>query len=107
MTQPGGDIAMAAAAADTLALRGELTFATAARALADGARALAAGQQTRLDLTGLTRADSAGLACMVALAAQARRAGRQLVVVNWPAGLLALAEVCGVAPLLGAAPAAS
>lgn len=84
----------------TLALRGALTFATAARALAEGGRALAAGAQTRLDLGGLERADSAGLACVIALLAHARRAGRHLDVVHWPAGLLALAEVCDVAKLL-------
>jgi phospholipid transport system transporter-binding protein len=86
--------------AATLALRGELTFATAARSLAEGSRALAAGTQTRLDLAELTRADSAGLACVIALAAHARRTGRHLDVVHWPAGLLALAAVCDVANLL-------
>lgn len=85
---------------DTLALRGALTFATAAHALAEGGRALAAGVQTQLDLAGLTRADSAGLACVLALAAAAHRAGRHLQVRHWPEGLHALAAVCDVAPLL-------
>ena len=86
--------------ADTLALAGSLTFATAARAFAEGTRALANGAQTRLDLSGLTRADSAGLACVLALAAEASRAGRRLGVVHWPQGLRALADVCDVASLL-------
>jgi phospholipid transport system transporter-binding protein len=86
---------------DTLALTGALTFATAARAFAEGSRALASGKQTRLDLNELTRADSAGLACVLGLAASARRAGRRLEVVHWPEGLRALAEVCGVAEMLG------
>lgn len=85
---------------DTLALSGALTFATAARALAEGGRALAAGAQTRLDLSGLARADSAGLACVLALAAVASRAGRRLGVVHWPEGLRALADVCDAATLL-------
>lgn len=85
---------------DTLSLSGALTFATAARALAEGARVLAAGTQTRLDLAGLTRADSAGLACLLALAAAASRAGRRLAVVHWPEGLRSLAAVCDVANLL-------
>ncbi|MGH8190761.1 MAG: STAS domain-containing protein [Rhodanobacteraceae bacterium] len=85
---------------DTLAIRGELTFATAARVRAEGDRALTAGTQTRLDLAGVTRADSAGLACVIALAAAAGRAGRRLEVVHWPEGLRALAEVCGVTALL-------
>jgi phospholipid transport system transporter-binding protein len=84
----------------TLALSGVLTFATAARALAAGQRALAAGEQTRLDLAGITRADSAGLACVLVLAATARRAGRRLEVVRWPEGLHALAAVCDVAGML-------
>lgn len=85
---------------DTLALSGALTFATAARVFAEGTRALDSGAQTRLDLSGLSRADSAGLACVLGLAAAASRAGRRLAVVNWPEGLRALAGVCGVASLL-------
>src|SRR6187551_3276608 len=86
---------------DTLALSGVLTFATAARAYAEGGRALASGSQTRLDLAGVTRADSAGLACVLALAANASRDGRHLAVVHWPEGLRALAAVCDVETLLG------
>lgn len=85
---------------DTLALSGALTFATAARAFAEGSRALQAGAQTRLDLAGLVRADSAGLACVLGLAAFASRTGRRLGVVHWPEGLRALAAVCDVEGLL-------
>ena len=85
---------------DTLALSGALTFATAARAFAEGTRALDSGAQTRLDLSGLSRAASAGLACLLGPAPAASRAGRRLAVVNWPDGLRALAGVCGVASLL-------
>lgn len=92
---------------DTLALAGALTFATAARALAAGERMLTAGAQTQLDLSGVTRADSAGLACIVALVASASRAGRALTVVNWPERLRALAAVCDVAELLSPAAAAT
>jgi phospholipid transport system transporter-binding protein len=86
---------------DTLALSGALTFATAARAYLEGARVLAAGAQTRLDLSGVTRVDSAGLACVLALAAAASRAGRRLGVVRWPEGLRTLAAVCDAEGLLG------
>jgi|SRR5690348_13668774 len=85
---------------DTLALSGALTFTTAARAFVEGRRALASGVQTRLDLAGVTRADSAGLACLLALAVHASRAGRRLAVVHWPEGLRALAAVCDVETLL-------
>ncbi|MGH8114465.1 MAG: STAS domain-containing protein [Rhodanobacteraceae bacterium] len=85
---------------DTLSLGGALTFATAQHAWAEGSRALATGTQTRLDLAAVTRADSAGLACVIALAAAANRAGRRLSVIHWPEGLHALAEVCDAASLL-------
>lgn len=92
---------------DTLALSGALTFVTAARAFAEAARSLESGTQTRLDLAGLRRADSAGLACVLALAAAASRAGRRLSVVHWPEGLRALAVVCGVETLLDVPAAAA
>ena len=85
---------------DTVALRGALTFATAAQALTEARHALAGGAQTRLDLGGITRADSAGLACVLALAAAASRAGRRLQVLRWPEGLHALAAVCDTLELL-------
>lgn len=85
----------------TLAVAGELTFATAARAWREGVQTLDADlRTTRLDLGRVQRADSAGLACVIALAAHARRHGGALAVVNWPAGLHALAAVCGVDGLL-------
>lgn len=93
-------VALATPDRDTLALSGALTFVTAARAFEVAGHALASGVQTRLDLAGVTRADSAGLACVLALAANASRAGRRLGVVHWPDGLRALAEVCDVEGLL-------
>ncbi|HLI18643.1 MAG TPA: STAS domain-containing protein, partial [Rhodanobacteraceae bacterium] len=71
-----------------------------ANAFAEGVRALSAGTQTRLDLGGISRADSAGLACVLALAAAASRGGRRLAVVHWPEGLRSLAEVCDAVALL-------
>ena len=94
------DVEVAPPDGDTLAIRGALTFATSARALAEGRRTLAAGAQTHLDLAGVTHADSAGLACVIALVAAANRSGRRLRIAGWPEGLRALAEVCDVATLL-------
>ena len=85
---------------DTLALSGALTFATAAQMFGDAGRALAASAQTRLDLAGVGDADSAGLACVLALAAEASRAGRRLAVLNLPENLRALADVCDARALL-------
>jgi phospholipid transport system transporter-binding protein len=85
---------------DTLALSGALTFANAAQVFEQTDRALQSGTQTRLDLSAVTRADSAGLACVLALLARASRSGRPLRVSNIPESLRALAEVCDARDLL-------
>jgi phospholipid transport system transporter-binding protein len=85
---------------DTLAVSGELTFQTAARALSEATAAIAGGGQTRLDLAGLVNVDSAGLACVLAVVARARGQGRPFHVVNAPAGLRTLAQVADVDGLI-------
>jgi phospholipid transport system transporter-binding protein len=87
-------------AAGTLGVSGVLSFGTAAAALADIGAALAAGPVARLDLAGVVRADSAGLACVLAVQAEAERLGRPLAVVNMPDGMRALAQVCEVEALV-------
>lgn len=90
---------------DVLGVRGELTFATAAAALPAITAAFDGERFDKLDLAGVSRSDSAGLACVLAaLAAQAelaRRQGRRLQVLNVPAGMRALAQVCEVDELIG------
>lgn len=91
---------LAAPSPDTLAVSGDLTFATAAAAL-HGARAeLDRGNQTVLDLGGVSHADSAGLATVLALLAHGRAKGRTISVARAPQGLHALARVSGVDALL-------
>jgi phospholipid transport system transporter-binding protein len=85
----------------TLGVSGVLSFDTAAAALQAIGAALAAAPVTRLDLAGIERADSAGLACVLAAQAEARQLGRELVVENMPAGMRALAQVCEVETLVG------
>jgi phospholipid transport system transporter-binding protein len=89
------------AAPDTLALSGVLSFDTAAAALKAIGAALVAEPVERLDLAGVERSDSAGLACVLAAQAQARQLGRRLVVENMPEGMRALAQVCEVDVLVG------
>lgn len=98
MTQPASY--QLADAPGALVVSGALTFATAASALEAGRAALGRGQQTTLDLGGVTQADSAGLATVLALLAHARQNGRQMKVANVPKGLEALARVSGVNTLL-------
>lgn len=87
-------------APDTLAVSGPLTFASAAHAFAR-AQTLLDGREMHLDLADVQRVDSAGLACTLAMMACAHRRGGRLDVVHAPAGLTALAKVCGVASFLG------
>jgi phospholipid transport system transporter-binding protein len=84
----------------SLALSGALTFATAGSALETARAELDRNGQTTLDLAGVTRADSAGLATLLALLAHARTQGRPLSVVHAPANLQALARVSGVEAFL-------
>jgi len=81
-------------------LSGELTFASARQALA-GARDAIAGQgPLELDLSGVTRVDSAGLALLLELAREARQAGRDLRCSHAPEQLRRLAEFFGLTQVL-------
>jgi phospholipid transport system transporter-binding protein len=84
----------------TLGVSGALTFATAANALETARAELDRSGQTTLDLSGVTHADSAGLATLLALLAHARTQGKTLAVTHTPEGLQALARVSGVESLL-------
>src|SRR5699024_2886306 len=84
----------------TLAVTGALVFDSATRALRQADDLLKKTPHDTLDLAGVTVADSAGLACVLAVLAAARRRGGQLRVVNLPASLGALARACEVEPLL-------
>ncbi|MEO8809239.1 MAG: STAS domain-containing protein [Rhodanobacter sp.] len=84
----------------TLGVRGELTFDNAAAALLAISAALVAGNAVRLDLVEVRHCDSAGLACVLAVAAEAGRRGAPLQVSGMPAGMRALARVCEVDRLL-------
>jgi phospholipid transport system transporter-binding protein len=86
----------------TLAVAGELGFDTAKDALQAMQSALVADVRiSRLDLAGVTRSDSAGLACVLAVVADVRGRGRSLEVANMPAGMRALAQVCEVDRMMG------
>ncbi|PWK83534.1 STAS domain-containing protein [Fulvimonas soli] len=96
-----GAFRLSRAAPGTLGLEGELSFATAAAALREIGAAVRAERPRRLDLAGLARSDSAGLACLLAVQADAARRGGRLEVVNMPAGMRALARLCEVEALAG------
>lgn len=85
-----------------LALAGPLTFATAAEVHARGLAALGAepGQRIEMDCSGISAADSAGLAVLIDWLASAAGAGRRLHYRALPEGLLALARISEVDALL-------
>lgn len=88
------------AAPDAVRVSGELIFGNAAAALASIDAAVARGGRRTLDLAGVTRSDSAGLACVLAVLAQAAGRGHRLSVSNVPPGMRLLASVCEVDELI-------
>ena len=84
-------------------LSGELGLDTVA-ALAERAPELFAGcTSARIDLAGVERADSAGLALLLAWQRAALRDGCSLTFHHVPASLLAIADTCGVDAVLALA----
>lgn len=88
------------AAPDAVKVSGELVFANAAAALDSISAAVARDGRAVLDLDGVTRSDSAGLACVLAVVARSAEQGRALQVRHIPEGMQLLARVCEVEGLL-------
>lgn len=82
------------------ALSGELSFANADRILEVGAIAFRRHDQVEVDLSGVERADSAGLALLLEWKAGARRRKTSIRYEALPEGLLAIARLTDVDALL-------
>ena len=82
-----------------LVLSGELSMATVPTLLAQGLHSAEAAE-VRVDLQGVTRADSAGVALLIEWQRAARRQQRRLRFQNIPPQMLAIARLCGVDELL-------
>lgn len=89
------------ATAGSVRVSGELVFGNAAASLAAINAAVARDGRSALDLSGVTRSDSAGLACVLAVLAQSAERGRRLHLQNMPEGMHLLASVCEVEGLMG------
>jgi phospholipid transport system transporter-binding protein len=89
------------ASPDVLSMAGDLSFETAAAALSETRAALEKQPATAVELAGLSHADSAGLAVLIALMRDSTKRNARLVLRNPPRGLLALAHLCDVEELLG------
>lgn len=84
-------------------LGGDLVFETVPGLLAAGDAALASQARAELDLKGVRRIDSAGLALLLEWALAARAAGRALGYRNAPPALAALSGLAEVGALLPSA----
>jgi phospholipid transport system transporter-binding protein len=81
-------------------LSGELGFGTVSGILKDSRAGLSDGDDIEVDLSGVTRADSAGLALLVEWLRAAERAGRSISFVNMPAQMQSIARICGLDDIL-------
>jgi phospholipid transport system transporter-binding protein len=81
-------------------LSGELGFGTVSRLVKDSRAGFSGGDDIEVDLAGVTRADSAGLALLVEWLRAAERAGRSISFVNMPAQMQSIARICGLEDIL-------
>ena len=82
------------------ALSGDLGFDDAVRMLAEGDAAFGGMRRAEIDLAGVARVDSAGLALLLEWSIAAREAGRHLSYRNVPPAIAALAGISDVTELL-------
>jgi phospholipid transport system transporter-binding protein len=95
---------LAAEGEGRFALSGDVGFEDAARLLAEGDAAFGALGRAEVDLAGVGRVDSAGLALLLEWSLAARAAGRALAYRNVPPAVASLAGISDVAELLAPAP---
>jgi phospholipid transport system transporter-binding protein len=91
-------------ASGRIVVTGELTFASARDARQLGVLVLESSRAPRLiiDCSGVTRADSAGLAVLLDWLAWGRRKSRTVSLENLPSSLVAIARISEVDTLLTA-----
>jgi phospholipid transport system transporter-binding protein len=81
-------------------LEGELDFFTVPGVLAQARDCDAGTGAIRVDLKGVSRADSAGLALLLEWLRRAERQGCEISFVNVPEQLMSIARVCGLEGIL-------
>jgi phospholipid transport system transporter-binding protein len=88
------------------ALNGELTFDTVPNLWRGGHGVFGEDPAVRLDLAGITRVDSAGIALLIELTRTVQRYGGKILLEHAPPQLMAIATVSGldeVLPFVGKA----
>jgi phospholipid transport system transporter-binding protein len=83
-----------------LVVEGELDFTTVIGLLADTQPLLDAGADVRIDLQGITRSDSAGLALLIEWMRTAQRLGKAIQFLNIPSQMLDIARVSSLDQVL-------
>ena len=81
-------------------LQGELGFQSVSAVLRDAGSRMQGEARLEVDLKGVTRADSAGLALLVEWLRESENAGNEIVFINVPDQLLSIARVCGLNEIL-------
>ena len=82
------------------AISGDLTFTTVPELLRSGYGGLGGGGQVQVDLAGITRVDSAGIALLIDLARTVRKRGGDISLLHAPPQLIAIAGVSGLEAVL-------
>ena len=81
-------------------LKGELNFTTVPAVWRAGMVAFAEADKIELDLQGIQRSDSAGLALLIEWQRQAKQAGKPVTYLNMPAQMLAIARASSLDQIL-------
>jgi phospholipid transport system transporter-binding protein len=81
-------------------LAGDLNFSTVPGLMDRMDIAAADRSRISIDLTGVTRSDSAGLALLVEWLREAERLGKTITFLNMPAQMQSIARVCGLGGIL-------
>ena len=85
---------------ERLVIEGELDFTTVVRLREAVQPLFGSGNDVRIDLQGITRSDSAGLALLVEWMRAAQRLGKPIQFLNIPAQMLAIARVSSLDQVL-------
>ncbi|UCC56535.1 MAG: STAS domain-containing protein [Gammaproteobacteria bacterium] len=100
MNRQTGDVRLEDAGNGTWKLVGKLGFTTVSGLLKSTPRSFSANGDIKLDLSGVVRADSAGLALLVEWLRDFERNGRSIEFLNMPGQMQSIARVCGLAEIL-------
>lgn len=86
-----------------LSVSGKIQFGNVVALRRQGNRAIACmtQQQLTVDLSGVTLSDSSGLSLLLCWLRYAKQQGKTMRFIHMPEPLSRVAEVCGVASLLG------